>query len=88
MTIAAPPSGVATEFVSATAMPPSALDLLRGRVRRTLGPAAAVDAAAEVVDDDLGAARREEERVLATEAAARAGDDRNLAVESEVSHGG
>ena len=29
-----------------------------------------------------------EERVLAAEAAARARDDRNLAVETEVSHGG
>ena len=41
----------------------------------------AVRVAAEVVDDDLGAFGREQQRVLATEAAARTGDDGNPSVE-------
>ena len=51
--------------------------------RRTAG---AVDRAAEVVDDDQRAALGEQERVGAAEAAAGAGDDRDLAVEPEISH--
>ena len=43
--------------------------------------ALAVHVAAEVVHDDLGALAREEQRVLAAEAASRAGDDRNPSVE-------
>ena len=42
-----------------------------------------VDGAAEVVDDDQRAAWRRAERVLPAEAAARARDDRHLAVETE-----
>ena len=64
------------------------LDLLGGGVRRAFGSAGAVDAAAEVVDHDLGAPRREEEGVLTAEPSARAGDDRNFSVVTEVSHGG
>ena len=52
-------------------------DLLRGR---GVG-AFAAGAAAEVVDDDRGALAREQQRVAAADAAARAGDDRDLAVE-------
>ena len=43
--------------------------------------AASVDVAADVVDDDLGALARERERDAATDAAARAGDDGDLALE-------
>ena len=85
-TIAAPPSGVATELVSSTASPPASL------ISSTTcwpGPGAttgAVDGAAEVVDDDQRAPARQEQGVLPPEAAARTGDDRHLAVESEVRH--
>ena len=48
--------------------------------------ACAVDRPAEVVDHHEGASRREEEGVLLAEAAAGTGDDRNLAVETELSH--
>ncbi len=74
--------------MSATAIAAEPLDLLRGGLRGALGAAGAVDAAAEVVDHDLRAAGREEQGVLAAEPSARAGDDRNLAVETEISHGG
>ncbi len=49
--------------------------------------AASVDGATEVVDDDTSSTTGELERVLAAEAAACTGDDRYLAVESEVCHG-
>ena len=48
--------------------------------------AAAVDRAADVVDDHERAPAGEEQRVLPPEAAARAGDDRHLAVETEIRH--
>ena len=57
-------------------------DLLGGRAV----VARAVDGAAEVVDDDLGALGGEQQRVLAADAAARAGDDGDASV--ECSHGG
>ena len=86
-TMASPPSGVATESVLATATPPAS------SISSTTfwaGPASSpstVDRTAEVVDHDLRAARGEQQCVLAAETAARAGDDRNLVVESDVSHG-
>ena len=52
-----------------------------------LGVAFAVAAAAEVVDDDLGAARGEEQGVGAAEAAAGAGDDGDAAIKSNITHG-
>ena len=88
-TIASPPSGVATELRVGDRLAAGGLDLLRPPCcAGPSEPPVPSTAAAEVVDDDLRAARGEEERVLAAEAAARAGDDRNLAVETEVSHGG
>ena len=88
LTIASPPSGVATLLVSATAMPPrSSISLAVVWAGPSLA-ALAAHRAAEVVDDHLRAAGREQQCVLAPEPAARAGDDRNLAVVSEVSHGG
>ena len=48
--------------------------------------AGAIDGAAEVVDDDEGAPRGEKQGVLLAESAAGTGDDRNLAVETELSH--
>ena len=74
----------ATLSVLATASPPAA------RISSTTswaGPgvrAAAVVAAAEVVDDDLRALAGEEQRVLAADAATGAGDDRDASV--ELSH--
>ena len=44
-------------------------------------PPVAVVGAAEVVDDDLGALRGEQQRVLAADAASRSGDDRDATVE-------
>ena len=61
-------------------------DLVDDELRRADICAGAVDGAAEVVDDHEGASRREEEGVLLAEAAAGPGDDRNLAVETELSH--
>ena len=57
-------------------------DLLAPAVRSSPD---AVDGAAEVVDDDLGALRREQQRVLAADAPAGAGDDRDASV--ECTHG-
>ena len=48
--------------------------------------AGAVDRAAEVVHHDERAPRGEQQRVLASEAATGARDDRYLAVETEISH--
>ena len=55
-----------------------ALDLfddLKGRLRRSA-------VFSEIVHDDLGAARGEAKRMTSAEPAARAGDDRNPAVEA------
>lgn len=58
-----------------------------GRTSRSahlVGVALALEGAAEVVDDDAGTARGEEEGVGLAEAAASAGDDDDLAVESQL----
>ena len=57
-------------------------DLGDDLVGRRRGLAFAGEAAAEVVDDDLRASRREQQRVRAAEAAAGAGHDCYLAVET------
>ena len=57
------------------------LDLVDHLHRRARVAAVAVHVAAEIVDDDLGALAREQQRVLAAEAAPRAGDDRDPSVE-------
>ena len=62
------------------------LDLVDDRLRRAVLAAGAVDGAAEVVDHDQRAARGQQQGVLAAQPAAGAGDDRYLAVESEISH--
>ena len=49
--------------------------------------ALAVHRTAEVVHHDQCAAAGHQQRVLTPEATSRAGDDRYLAVESEISHG-
>jgi hypothetical protein len=74
--IALPPSGVATLFVSASA-PCRWPDCL---LRRPRSPSA------EVVDDDTRATFGEKERVLPAESPARAGDDRDPVVESQLTH--
>src|SRR5439155_7248217 len=58
-----------------------ALDLGDHLVRHLRTLAAAVAIAAEIVHHDLGALAGEEQRVLAADAAARPGDDRDLALE-------
>ena len=53
------------------------LDLVDDLLGRRQVAAAAVDRPAEIVDDDLGTVLGKAERVLATDAAARSGDDRD-----------
>ena len=68
--------------MSATAVPPAAT-ISAATVGRRLGVGAlALHRAAEVVDDDARAARREQARVGAADAAPRAGDDRDAPVEA------
>ena len=86
-TIAAPPSGVATRVGVGDGLAAGRLDLVDDALGRTLVAAGAVDRAAEVVDHDQRAARRQQQRVLPAEAAACAGDDRHLAVEPDLCHG-
>ncbi len=57
------------------------LDLFDDLHRGARIAAVAVHVAAEVVDDDLGAFAREQQRVLTAETARRAGDDRYASVE-------
>ena len=68
-----------TEAPSAVAIPPAALDLGHDLLggRRALG-LPALEADAEVVDDDGGPVAGELEAVLAPEAPPRAGDDHTL----------
>jgi len=61
-------------------------DLRDDLVGRAGGFAFAGEAAAEIVDDDFGAARCEQQRVRATEAAAGAGHDRDFSIESQITH--
>ena len=62
------------------------LDLVDDLLAGSRVAAAAVDRAADVVDDHERAPAGEEQRVLPPEAAARTGDDRHLAVETEIRH--
>ena len=62
------------------------LDLVDDLVGRGRALACPVVLAAEVVDDDLRAARREEQRVGATEAVAGAGDDGDASIEPQIRH--
>ena len=64
-----PPSQSATLSPLATASPPIALISSTTCCGRRAVAAGAVGGAAEVVDDDLGALGREEQRVLAADAA-------------------
>jgi len=56
-------------------------DVVDGLLRGGRVGATALLVAAEIVDDNLGALAGEEQRVLATEAASRAGDDGHPAVQ-------
>ena len=62
------------------------LDLVDDLLARSRAATGAVDGATDVVDDDQRAPARQEQGVLPPQAAARTGDDRHLAVESEVRH--
>ena len=75
------PSKSATFSPSATASEPSASISATTVVRRRRVGALAAERAAEVVDDDACARAGERERVLASDSASGAGDDRDLAVE-------
>ena len=66
----------------------SGLDLVDDDVGRAVAGTVARAAAAQVVDHDLGAARREEQRVGATQSVASARDDDDSVVEAKLlSHG-
>ena len=85
-TIASAPSGVATLSGLATASPPF---FLISSTTCCAGPGGGADTgpvAAEVVDDDLGAARGELERVPAAEAVPGPGHDRHAAVVAQFRH--
>ena len=78
--IACPPSGVATLLVSATASPP--LSLISRTVVGGVGArSVARDGPAEVVHDDARPTRREKERVLPSQAATCARDNRDPILE-------
>ena len=62
------------------------LDLVDDLLAGSGVTAGTVDRAADVVDDHERTPAGEEHRVLAPEAAARTGDDRHLAVETEIRH--
>ena len=63
------------------------LDLVDDELRCALVAAGAVDGASEIVHHDERTALGHHQRVLLSEAATGARDDRYLAVESEISHG-
>ena len=80
------PDGRATSFSSAMADPPAAA-ISAATVDAT--PASAptsLHGPAEVVDDDAGAPAGQQERVGATDAASRAGDDRDASLEAVHVH--
>ena len=88
-TMAAPPSGVAMVSRFATAVPPaatiSATTSSAGGDVGAAGHAVGVaDPDPEVIDQHLRATRGEQEGVLATEVAPRAGDDDDLPVEPQL----
>ena len=76
-----PPSQSVMSSALATASPPDDADLVRNLLGRGPVVARPVDGPAEVVDDDLGAFGREQQRVLAADPSAGPGDDRHPPVE-------
>ncbi len=85
-TIASPPFGCGDRVVAGDRLATGGGDLVDDGLCRSVRATLAVDRTAEVVDDDQRAALGEVEGVRATEAAAGAGDDRDLAVEPEICH--
>jgi hypothetical protein len=71
-----------TDAPLAIALPPAARILVGDGVGGGRRAAVAVERAAEVVDDDRCAPRRQRQRVQPAEAAACAGHDRHSSVES------
>ena len=82
-TIASAPSGVATEEVSADGLAPGRPDLLHDLLGRARVGACPVHRTAQVVDHDVGAACREQQRVGASHPASRTRDYGRPAVEPE-----
>ena len=87
LTIASPPSAVATRVRVDDRFAAEVVDLVGDVLGRALVAALARHRSTEIVDHDASAPLGQLERVLASEAAAGARDDRNLAVVSDVSHG-
>ncbi len=77
---------MATELVSSDRLATRGLDLVDDVLTGPGVAAAAVDRAADVVDDHERPPAGEEERMLTPQTATRAGDDRHLAVETEIRH--
>ena len=82
-----------TAVVSAVGTPSSSGSLSSHRanrndpLRRRARAAAAIDVAAEVIDDDLGAQAGKQKCVLAAEAGTGAGDDGDAVLEVDVHEG-
>ena len=68
-------AGSLIDSVEAIASPPACLDLVDHVVRRPGIGAGAVEARADIADDDAGALLRHQQRNAAPDAASRAGDD-------------
>ena len=85
-TMAAPPSGVATELVSSTASPPAASISSTTCWPGPASPPVPSTAPPTSLTTTMRAPAGEQQRVLPSQATARAGDDRHLAVETEIRH--
>ena len=79
----ATPASSVTDAPLAIAVPPAALISVTTFSAAAEVAAGAVHRAAQIVDHHLGAAPGEIERMRAPQAAARAGDDGDLAVETD-----
>ena len=85
-TMAWPPSQVPTSSVLATAVTASGRDLVDHLLGRPGVAARSVAGTTHVVDDDLRTVLREQERVLAADAAAGTGDDAHPVGTADVVH--
>jgi hypothetical protein len=79
--------GAGDRVVVCDRLAPRRRDLVDHRLRGGRAAAGAVDRAAEVVDDDQGTAAGQLQRMGTAQAPAGARDDRDLAIEPEISHG-
>ena len=85
-TMAAPALGCRDAVVVGHRLASSLRDLADHGVGRVGAGAAAVDRAAEVIDDNLGPAPGQLDGIATAKTAPRAGDDRNPSVEIDLAH--